>query len=235
MLRAHSLLRHLPSLPAHSSSMVASTYSGMERDFGVSREVATLSLSLWVTCGCGGDSAASVQLIRGCLSSSSRFIAGLGIGPLALAPLSEFYGRAPIYIIGYFLYGCFSFLVAFGNFGGVLAGRAIQGLAGSAFLSVAGGSVSDLWIGQQVGPPMALYSAFPFIGPVLGELHVPQIQRGEALTPMLWTGPIMSSFINQALHWRWTWYILTIWIFAELALLIVGRRVLRRNVHLARR
>ena len=131
-----------------------------------------------MTCGCGGDSAASVQLIRGCLSSSSRFIAGLGIGPLALAPLSEFYGRAPIYIIGYFLYGCFSFLVAFGNFGGVLAGRAIQGLAGSAFLSVAGGSVSDLWIGQQVGPPMALYSAFPFIGPVLGELHVPQIHRG---------------------------------------------------------
>lgn len=184
-------------------------------------------------CVCGGDSVAFLQLIRDASSATSRFIAGLGIGPLALAPLSEFYGRAPIYIIGYFLYGCFSFLVAFGNFGGVLAGRAIQGLAGSAFLSVAGGSVSDLWIGQQVGPPMALYSAFPFIGPVLGELHVPQMQRGEELTPMLSAGPIMSSFINQALHWRWTWYILTIWIFAELALLIVIRQSICGEVHSA--
>lgn len=48
---------------------------------------------------------------------------------------------------------------------------------------------------------MAIYSACPFTGPVLG--------------------PIMASFINQALHWRWTWYISTIWSFVELVLVIV--------------
>lgn len=48
---------------------------------------------------------------------------------------------------------------------------------------------------------MAIYSACPFLGPVLG--------------------PVMASFINQSLHWRWTWYISTAWCFAELALIIV--------------
>lgn len=47
---------------------------------------------------------------------------------------------------------------------------------------------------------MAIYSACPFLGPVLG--------------------PLLASFINQSLHWRWTWYISTIWNFAELALLL---------------
>lgn len=156
-------------------SMVASTYDGMMEDFNISHEVATLVLSL--------------------------FIAGLGIGPLVLAPLSEFYGRSPVYLIGYFVFSCFSFLVAFGNFPGILVGRFIQGFAGSAFLSVAGGSVSDLWAGNKVGRPMALYSACPFLGPVLG--------------------PVMASFINQSLHWRWTWYISTAWCFAELALIVL--------------
>lgn len=117
-----------------------------------------------------------------------------------LAPLSEFYGRRPIYVIGYFIYSCFSFLVAFGNFPGLLVGRFIQGVAGSAFLSVAGGSVSDLWAGPKVGRPMAIYSAAPFLGPVLG--------------------PLLASFINQSLHWRWTWYISTIWNFVELAFIV---------------
>lgn len=48
---------------------------------------------------------------------------------------------------------------------------------------------------------MALYSACPLLGPVLG--------------------PVLASFINQALHWRWTWYICTMWAFAEFALLFI--------------
>jgi len=157
-----------------ASSMVASTYSGMMKDFGISHEVATLGLTI--------------------------FIAGLGMGPLVVAPLSEFYGRTPIYIIGFFFFFAFSFLVAFGNFAGFLVGRFIQGLAGSAFLSVSGGTVTDLWSGTKVGRPMALYSICPFLGPV--------------------AGPVMASFINQSLHWRWTCYFSSIWIFVELILIV---------------
>lgn len=56
-----------------------------------------------------------------------------------------------MYLVGYFVYSAFAFLVAFGNFPGLLVGRFIQGVAGSAFLSVAGGSVTDMWAGPKVG------------------------------------------------------------------------------------
>ncbi|KAK4706119.1 hypothetical protein P7C70_g83, partial [Phenoliferia sp. Uapishka_3] len=69
------------------SSMVAQTYQGVEAEFGVSNEVATLGLSL--------------------------FVLGLGFAPLVLGPLSEFYGRSPIYISSYFFFICSNILVAF--------------------------------------------------------------------------------------------------------------------------
>ena len=50
--------------------MVALTYEGTREEFGMSREVATLGLSL--------------------------FVLGLGFFPLLLGPLSEFYGRRPM-------------------------------------------------------------------------------------------------------------------------------------------
>ncbi|KAL8284221.1 hypothetical protein RQP46_004970 [Phenoliferia psychrophenolica] len=69
------------------SSMVASTYAGVEGEFNVSSEVATLGLSL--------------------------FVLGLGFAPLMMSPLSEFFGRTPIYVSSYFFFICFNFLVAF--------------------------------------------------------------------------------------------------------------------------
>ena len=61
-----------------------------------------------------------------------------------LSPLSEFYGRRPIYIIsfGFFLIWLIPCAVA-KNVGTELVSRFIDGFAGSAFLSVAGGTVGD--------------------------------------------------------------------------------------------
>jgi len=61
-----------------TSSLFTSTYGQITADFECSELVATIGLSL--------------------------FIAGLGLGPMLLAPLSEFYGRRPIYIISLFLF-----------------------------------------------------------------------------------------------------------------------------------
>ena len=58
-----------------TSSMYTLTYEQITVEFGVSRVVATLGLSL--------------------------FVMGLGIGPMVLGPLSEFYGRRPIYIVSF--------------------------------------------------------------------------------------------------------------------------------------
>lgn len=127
-----------------SSSVVSSAYSGIESDLGVSKEVSILGLSLFVT--------------------------GLGIGPCLLAPFSEFYGRRPIYLIAFGSFFLFNFPVAFANHISVfLIFRFLTGFAGSAFLSIAGGSVSDMWTPSESFLPMSFYTSSPFLGPALGE------------------------------------------------------------------
>lgn len=44
----------------------------------------------------------------------------------------------------------------------------------------------DLFENEKVGPPMAVYTVSPFLGPVLG--------------------PLVAGFINENTSWRWTYY-----------------------------
>ncbi|KZV88124.1 MFS general substrate transporter [Exidia glandulosa HHB12029] len=158
------------------SSVAGFTEVGLEARFGVSHTVAILSISL--------------------------FVAGLGIGPLLLGPLSEFFGRSIIYQVSYALFVALNFGVAFApDIATHLVFRFISGFAGSAFLSVAGGSVADLFDDAHVALPMAVYTLSPFLGPVLG--------------------PAISGFINQNLYWRWTYYVMLMWGGVELVLLIL--------------
>jgi MFS family permease len=55
--------------------MASSTYAGIEKSFGISNEVAILTVSL--------------------------FVMGLGVGPLLLGPVSEFIGRRAVYLWSY--------------------------------------------------------------------------------------------------------------------------------------
>lgn len=116
----------------------------MVPDFSTNTEVATLGLSL--------------------------FVLGLGTSPLFLGPLSEYYGRLPIYLVS-FIFFIWQIPCAFAkNIETMLIVRYLAGFSGSAFLSVCGGSVSDLFSGPALAFPMACYSASPFLGPVFGPL-----------------------------------------------------------------
>jgi predicted MFS family arabinose efflux permease len=50
------------------------------------------------------------------------------------------------------------------NIGTLLIARFFGGVAGSAFLSVAGGTVGDMFARDQLSTPMMVYTAAPFIG-----------------------------------------------------------------------
>ncbi|EGN92061.1 hypothetical protein SERLA73DRAFT_191634 [Serpula lacrymans var. lacrymans S7.3] len=159
-----------------ASSIAAFTEDGVAQTFGVSHEVTILGISL--------------------------FVVGLGLGPLLVGPLSEVYGRNVVYRMSYAFFFIFSFPIAFApDIAVFLVFRFITGLCGAAFLSVAGGSVSDMFSNATVATPMAVYTLSPFIGPVLG--------------------PLIGGFINQNIDWRWTYRVLLCWIFGELIALLL--------------
>ncbi|KZP32495.1 MFS general substrate transporter [Athelia psychrophila] len=93
---------------------------------GVSTEVATLGLSLYVL--------------------------GLALGPMTLAPLSEYYGRSPIYITSYFLFLLFTLGTALvQNLGGFLVLRILAGIFSSVTIANFGGTIADLWEPHDTG------------------------------------------------------------------------------------
>ncbi|KIW67232.1 hypothetical protein, variant [Phialophora macrospora] len=158
-----------------TSSTYTTTYGQLMKEFHCSREIATLGLSL--------------------------FVLGLAFGPMLLGPLSEFYGRRPIYIgsLFFFLIWLIPCAVA-QNIQTMIVGRFFDGFAGSAFLAVAAGTVADLFEPKDIEFPMMIFTISPFLGPA--------------------AGPVVGGFINQFTGWRWTFYTLLIWTGVLLGLVI---------------
>lgn len=108
-----------------------------------------------------------------------------------LGPLSEFYGRRPIYLCVFSMFFIWLIPCAVAkNLVTMLVARFIDGVAGSAFLSVAGGTVGDMFTRSKLQAPMMIYTASPFLGPGVG--------------------PVYAGFINYHVSWRWSFYALII-------------------------
>lgn len=94
----------------------------------------------------------------------SLFVGGLGIGPMFLGPMSEFFGRRPIYLVSFTCFTIFLIPCALApHIAVLLIFRFFAGMAGSAFLSVAGGTVGDMFAGPELSAPMMIYTASPFV------------------------------------------------------------------------
>ncbi|KAK4540600.1 hypothetical protein LTR36_009030 [Oleoguttula mirabilis] len=117
----------------------------------------------------------------------STFILAFAVGPLFLGPMSELFGRRIVLQGANFFYFVFNLACGFStNIGMLIAFRFLSGLGGSAPMGIGGGVLGDLWLPQERGKAMALYSLMPLLGPAIG--------------------PLCGGFIAQYSTWRWVFY-----------------------------
>ena len=89
----------------------------------------------------------------------SIYILGYAVGPLFIAPMSEIYGRLPIYHVCNILFVAWTIACAFApSLGALLAFRFFQGVAGVCALTIGSGTIADLIPAEKRGAFMSVYS-----------------------------------------------------------------------------
>ncbi len=121
----------------------------------------------------------------------STYTLGFAIGPLLLSPLSELYGRLIIYHICGVLYVFFTVGGALATSLNMLIGfRFLAGCAGSAPLTIGGGSIADMMGPEKRGAAMSIQAFGGMMGPAIG--------------------PVAGAFLSQSKGWRWVLWLVTI-------------------------
>ncbi|KAI7897475.1 major facilitator superfamily domain-containing protein [Cokeromyces recurvatus] len=148
---------------AFGSSVITGRLNGVVESFGCTDEVAILQVSLMVF--------------------------GFMLGPLLWSPLSELFGRKPVYVVALGIYTIFNIPCAVAkNIQTVLVCRFFSGFFASCCLTLAGGSISDLFPTETRGNAIAYFAAAPYAGPVLG--------------------PIVGGWISVGTqNWRWIYWV----------------------------
>jgi multidrug resistance protein len=121
----------------------------------------------------------------------TTYLAGLALGSLLLAPLSEMYGRRPVYLIAVATFTVLIIPCALSNnLAQILVMRFFGAIAGAAMISNAPGTVSDIVSDDYRALAFSVWSLGPMNGPVIG--------------------PLVGGFVYQALGWRWTNWVVMI-------------------------
>lgn len=150
-------------------------------EFGVSDEVGTVGLSMYIL----GFAIGYVDCDN--VISAGWFLTFVH-SPMLLAPLSEYFGRNPVYFCSWFVLFIFQIPLALApNIATVIVCRLIQGFGGSAPLTNTGGTVSDVWDRNASGPAMSIYGLSSTFGP-----------------PM---ALVISGYIAQEKGWRWLFWV----------------------------
>ncbi|GAA5858755.1 hypothetical protein JCM8547_004973 [Rhodosporidiobolus lusitaniae] len=177
-------------LVAYAGTAFAMGTPSMMEELGCPHEVATLGLSV--------------------------FPLGFGLGPLFTAPLSEAYGRYPMYFISCLIYLVFFIPTAYGqNIQTVIIARFIAGVAASTGSTLVGGTMADLFLTHERGLPMSFFSISAFAGTGLG--------------------PAVSGYIELKVGWRWVQWVQMMAAGVLAVAIIFFTRETRGSVILSRR
>jgi multidrug resistance protein len=121
----------------------------------------------------------------------TTYLLGMAVGSVILAPLSEMYGRRPIYIaaLGGFVVFVIPCAVA-KNIATILVSRFFGAFCAAAMISNAPGTVNDIVDEEHRALAFSIWSIGPMNGPVIG--------------------PVVGGFVFQYLGWRWTNWVVII-------------------------
>jgi multidrug resistance protein len=121
----------------------------------------------------------------------SVYILGFAFGPLLIAPMSEIYGRSPLYNVGNALFIIFSVGAALSNsIGMLMAFRFLMGLAGAVPITIGSGSIADIMPVTMRGKAMSVWALGPLLGPCIG--------------------PVAGGYMIAAIGWRWVYWLMAI-------------------------
>ncbi|KAJ6439305.1 Alpha-galactosidase 2 [Purpureocillium lavendulum] len=159
------------------SAIITPSQPYLEARFGVSPEVASLGLSMYVL--------------------------GYGIGPLLFSPLSEIpaIGRNPPYVLTFGAFIAISIgTAAVDNFAGLIVLRFLQGFFGSPCLATGGASLGDIYNLIQLPYALTGWAAFatagPALGPVISGFSVPAKNWHWSLWEIVWlAGPVFVIMV----------------------------------------
>lgn len=148
------------------STIYTSAVPGLGAEFGVSKEIGLLGVT--------------------------SYLVGMAAGALCLAPLSEIYGRRPVFLISTAIFLVLIIPCALAtSLITIVVVRFFAGFCGAASMTVSRASVVEVVSDEHRGLAASIWSAGPTNGPVFG--------------------PILGGFVFQYLGWRWTnWIVLAL-------------------------
>ncbi|KAF2719792.1 MFS general substrate transporter [Polychaeton citri CBS 116435] len=158
-----------------SSSVQTPAIPAIAHTFGTSRLVATLA--------------------------STTYLIGCAFGPQVFAPLSELWGRNPLYYSAFLIATLANLACALSpNIATFLVFRFIAGLFSLSAVANCGGTITDLWPQSNRTVPFALFTVASFCGPVLG--------------------PIIGGFLTEYAGWRWNFWLVFIVMAVNYAIML---------------
>ena len=133
----------------------------------------------------------------------TTYLLGMATGSVILAPLSEMYGRRPIYLITMALFTILVIPCAVAqNIATILVIRFFGAFCAAAMISNAPGTVNDIVDEDHRALAFSVWSIGPMNGPVIG--------------------PVVGGFVYQYLGWRWTnWVVVIVGAVAWLVVALV--------------
>lgn len=143
-------------------SMMAPALPAISNDLAMTEEDASLALSI--------------------------FTLAFAVGPMALAPFAEAYGRRPVWVTAGLFYTVWNVVCGFSqNRGTLIAARFLSSIGGAVDFVITSPVVKDVWPAEQRGCSFSIVYFVPLLGPALG--------------------PMVGGAITQHIGWRWLFWL----------------------------